>query len=115
MAPKNKLLLDDDHPMFRKGLNSIITRNPELEVVGETGEGKAALEMADRLRPDLVVLDISLPEVSGIDPSRELKGILPQIQVLFVSMHPKIEYVTSAFQAGAHRDRPLEVITPRPF
>lgn len=101
MAPKKKLLIVDDHPMFREGLKSIIARNPELEVVGETGEGKAALEMAKSLRPDLVVLDISLPDVSGIDLSRELKGILPETQTLIVSMHAKIDYITSAFQAGA--------------
>jgi DNA-binding NarL/FixJ family response regulator len=100
--------------MFREGLKSIIARNPELEVVGETGEGKAALEMAKSLRPDLVVLDISLPDVSGIDLSRKLKEILPQIQTLIVSMHAKIDYITSAFQAGAKgyvvKDAPSEKI-----
>ena len=100
--------------MFREGLKSIIARNPELEVVGETGEGKAALEMAKSLRPDLVVLDISLPDVSGIDLSRELKGILPQTQTLIVSMYAKIDYITSAFQAGAKgyvvKDAPSEKI-----
>jgi DNA-binding NarL/FixJ family response regulator len=100
--------------MFREGLKSIIAQNPELEVVGETGEGKAALEMAKSLRPDLVVLDISLPDVSGIDLSRELKGILPETQTLIVSMHAKIDYITSAFQAGAKgyvvKDAPSEKI-----
>ena len=114
MAPKKKLLIVDDHPMFREGLKSIIAQNPELEVVGETGEGKAALEMAKSLRPDLVVLDISLPDVSGIDLSRELKGILPETQTLIVSMHAKIDYITSAFQAGAKgyvvKDAPSEKI-----
>jgi DNA-binding NarL/FixJ family response regulator len=114
MAPKKKLLIVDDHPMFREGLKSIIAKNPELEVVGETGEGKAALEMAKSLRPDLVVLDISLPDGSGIDLSRELKGILPETQILIVSMHTKIDYITSAFQAGAKgyavKDAPSEKI-----
>ncbi|MBI4796534.1 MAG: response regulator transcription factor [Deltaproteobacteria bacterium] len=114
MAPKKKLLIVDDHPMFREGLKSIIAQNPELEVVGETGEGKAALKMAKSLRPDLVVLDISLPDVSGIDLSRELKGILPETQTLIVSMHAKIDYITSAFQAGAKgyvvKDAPSEKI-----
>jgi hypothetical protein len=68
LAKKKKLLIVDDHPMFREGLKSIIARNPELEVVGETGEGKAALEMAKSLKPDLVLMDISLPDMSGVDP-----------------------------------------------
>lgn len=100
--------------MFREGLKSIIARNPELEVVGETGEGKDVLELAKNLKPDMVVLDISLPDVSGIDLTRELKGILPEIQTLVVSMHTKIDYITSAFQAGAKgyvvKDAPSEKI-----
>lgn len=114
MAPKKTIFIVDDHPMFREGLKSIIARNPELEVVGEAGEGKAALEMVINLRPDLVVLDISLPDVSGIDLSREIKGILPDTQTLIVSMHAKIDYITSAFQAGAKgyvvKDAPSEKI-----
>jgi DNA-binding NarL/FixJ family response regulator len=114
MTPKKKIFIVDDHPMFREGLKSIIARNPELEVVGETGEGKAALEMVKNLRPDLVVLDISLPDVSGIDLSREIKGILPETQTLIVSMHAQINYITSAFQAGAKgyviKDAPPEKI-----
>jgi DNA-binding NarL/FixJ family response regulator len=101
LTPKKKLIIVDDHPMFREGLKSIIAQKPEFEVMGETGEGKAALEMAQRLKPDLVLMDISLPDANGIDLSRDLKRILPGIKILIVSMHARIDYIASAFQAGA--------------
>lgn len=87
--------------MFREGLKSIIAQNPELEVIGETGEGKAALKMAKNLQPDLVLMDISLPDMSGIDLSSAIKRILPETRILMISMHAKIDYITAAFQAGA--------------
>ena len=101
MAPKKKLLIVDDHPMFREGIKSIIARNPQLEVVGEAGEGRAALKMVENLRPDMVLLDVSLPDMNGIDLIQDIKKFLPEIRILMVSMHTKIDYITSAFQAGA--------------
>jgi DNA-binding NarL/FixJ family response regulator len=101
LAPKKKLLIVDDHPMFREGIKSIIARNPQLEVVGEAGEGRAALKMVENLRPDMVLLDVSLPDMNGIDLIHDIKKFLPEIHILMVSMHTKIDYITSAFQAGA--------------
>jgi DNA-binding NarL/FixJ family response regulator len=99
--PKKTIVIVDDHPLFREGLKSIISRKPELEIVGETGLGKEALRLAENLKPDMVVMDISLPDINGIELTRDIKNLSPPTRVLIVSVHSKIDYITAAFQAGA--------------
>ena len=101
MNPKKTIMIVDDHPLFREGLKSIISRKPELEIVGETGLGKEALRLAENLKPDMVVMDISLPDINGIELTRDIKNLSPSTRVLIVSVHSKIDYITAAFQAGA--------------
>jgi DNA-binding NarL/FixJ family response regulator len=101
MTPKKKILLVDDHPLFRSGLKSLLVDNPNFQVIGEAGNGQEAVQQAKALRPDLVVLDISLPDKSGIEICRELRGLFPEILILVVSMHAQIDFITDAFRAGA--------------
>jgi DNA-binding NarL/FixJ family response regulator len=101
VAPKRKVLIVDDHPLFREGLKSLIVRDSRFEVVGEAGSAAEALRVAVELKPDLAVVDISLPDRSGIDVTRGMRSLLPNIGILIVSMHSKIDYITEAFQAGA--------------
>ena len=101
MADKIRILIIDDHPLFREGIKSLIARNPGFEVVGEAGNGRKGLRMAKELKPDLVVMDISLPDKSGIDLTRDIRSLLPETYVMIVSMHSKIDYITEAFRAGA--------------
>ena len=101
MASRQTLLIIDDHPLFREGLKSLIARNPKYEVVGEAGTGKDGLRLAKALKPDLVLVDISLPDTSGVELTRSIRTVLPQTNVLIISMHSKIDYITEAFQAGA--------------
>ena len=96
-----RLFIVDDHPMFREGLKSIIAQNPQLEVVGEAGDGVTALKMVESLKPDLILMDISLPDTTGVELTREIRKVLPQTRILMVSMHGRIDYITAAFQAGA--------------
>ncbi|MDY6971487.1 MAG: response regulator transcription factor [Thermodesulfobacteriota bacterium] len=102
MARKKTILIVDDHPLFREGLKAIIERQDgNYEVFGETGNGREAIRMAEQHKPDLVVMDISLPDINGIDVTREIRSCVPDTPVMIVSMHSKIDYIAEAFQAGA--------------
>ncbi|MHC1789925.1 response regulator [Solidesulfovibrio sp.] len=96
-----RLLIVDDHPLFREGLKVILRRDPLFEVVGEAGSAAEALRAAKACRPDLAVLDISLPDRSGIQLARELRQMLPDLAILMVSMHAKADYVAEAMKVGA--------------
>ena len=98
---KKTVLIIDDHPLFREGLKAIIEQNNMFEIVGEAGKGREGIRMVKRLKPDLVLADISLPDQSGIQLTREIRSLLPDTRVIVVSMHSKINYIAKAFQAGA--------------
>jgi DNA-binding NarL/FixJ family response regulator len=98
--PRNRVLLADDHPMMREGLRKLL--EPDHEVVGEATDGPALLAAAERLRPDLIITDISMPGIDGIEATRRLRGIVPRARILILSIHTDSTWVRGAFDAGAH-------------
>jgi DNA-binding NarL/FixJ family response regulator len=101
MAQKKTILIIDDHPLFREGIKAIIGRSNRFELIGEAGNGREGLRMARELKPDLALVDMSLPDQSGIQLTRELKNASPKTRIMIVTMHSKIDYIVKAFQAGA--------------
>ncbi len=101
MAPKKTILIVDDHPLVREGLISILKSAAGYEVVGQAGNARNAIRMVKNLKPDLVLLDLALPDKSGIELSREIRNISPPTRILIVSMHSRVDYIVKAFQAGA--------------
>jgi NarL family two-component system response regulator LiaR len=96
-----KLLLVDDHAVFREGIGVLLKMEDDMEVVGETSRGEEALRLAAELQPDVVLLDIAMPDMDGIEICRRLKRSLPQVAVLMLSALDSEEEVTAALTAGA--------------
>jgi DNA-binding NarL/FixJ family response regulator len=101
MFQNKNILIIDDHALFREGLKAIIGRDSRFKVVGEAGNGREGLRMAKKLKPDVILVDISLPDRSGIQLTSEIQSLLPESHIMIVSMHSKINCIADAFQAGA--------------
>jgi DNA-binding NarL/FixJ family response regulator len=96
-----RILVADDHALVRSGLRLLLDRQPDMEVVAEAGDGVEAVETTLRERPDVAILDVAMPRLTGLQAAREIKAHAPEVTVLMLSMHDDERYVFEALQAGA--------------
>lgn len=101
MVTPIRILLADDHVMLRQGTVALLRREHDIQVVAEASNGQEAVELACQLKPDIVVMDVRMPVLSGIEATRRIRAELPEIQVLVLSAHDDDQYVFSLLEAGA--------------
>ena len=98
---KIRILLADDHTILRSGIRALLENEPGLSVIGEAEDGRAAVRMACKLKPDVVLMDIAMPLLNGLEATRQIKIQCPDVKVLVLSMHDNEEYIRQALEAGA--------------
>lgn len=96
-----RIVLADDHTIVRNGLRAVLERHPDLAVVGEASNGREAIEAVERERPDLVILDLAMPILNGIEAARRISAEHPKTAVMILSMHADESYILKALRAGA--------------
>lgn len=104
MSVKSKALrvvLADDHALFRAGLRALLHSLQGIQVVGEAGNGHEVIQLVERERPDLVLMDIAIPELTGLEATARITKVLPKVRIIILSMHANEEYVRQALHAGA--------------
>lgn len=96
-----RVLLADDHPVVREGLRAALADDPQIDIVGEASNGEEAVQMAEQLAPDVVLMDITVPRMTGLRATSELSSRAPKTKVLVLSMHDSREYVVQVLRSGA--------------
>ncbi len=95
------VLIADDHQLFREGLVNLLSSAPDIKVIAQAKDGKDAIEKTRQLKPDVLLIDIGMPQMNGIDATRQLKKELPEVKIIAVSMHSDRQYVKGILEAGA--------------
>ena len=101
MVDKIRILLADDHILLRQGTAELLQRDGSIEVVGEANNGEEAVQLAKQLRPDVIIMDVRMPKLSGVEATRRIRTELPEVQVLVLTAYDDDQYIFSLLQAGA--------------
>jgi two-component system response regulator NreC len=96
-----KILLADDHALVRQGFSMMLSAQPDMQIVGQAGNGREAVELGEKLHPDVAIIDVAMPELNGIEATRRLAEVSPRTRVLALSMHKDSVYVREILRAGA--------------
>lgn len=98
---KIRILLADDHTILREGIHSLLEHEPDMDVIGEAEDGHQAVKIAAQLKPDVVLMDISMPRLNGLEATSQIKKFIPDAKVLILTMYDNEEYIRKALAAGA--------------
>ena len=102
MNNKLRVIIAEDHTILRAGLRSLLSLQANIEVVGEAGDGREAVRIVDKHVPDLLLIDLSMPKLNGMEAIKEIKGRHPQIKVIVLTVHKNEEYIVASLDAGAN-------------
>jgi len=100
MGNNVRIVLADDHTILREGLRALLSADPDFEIIGEAGDGREAVRCVEKLGPDLLLMDLSMPRMSGMDAISEIKKRYPQTKIIALTVHKTEEYLLSTLQAG---------------
>ena len=101
MAKKYRIVIAEDHTILREGLRSLLSASPDFEIVGEAEDGREAIRCVEKLKPDLILTDLSMPRMNGMDAIREIRRRAPETKILVLTVHKTEEYILATLQAGA--------------
>ena len=102
MDKKIRIVLAEDHTILREGLRALLSANPKFQIVGEAADGREAVRSVEKLGPDLVMMDLSMPRMTGMDAIREIKRRYPETKIIALTVHKTEEYLRTTLQAGAN-------------
>jgi two-component system, NarL family, nitrate/nitrite response regulator NarL len=97
-----RIMIVDDHEVARRGIRSVLLSNPRLDLVGEATDGEGAVKKAQELRPDVILLDITLPGINGIQAATNIHAVSPESRIIFVSQHDSMQTARNALRVGAY-------------
>jgi DNA-binding NarL/FixJ family response regulator len=102
MSPKYRIVIAEDHTILREGLRALLSSSPDFEIVGEAEDGREAIRCVEKLKPHLVLTDLSMPRMNGMDAIREIRRRAPETKILVLTVHKTEEYILATLRAGAN-------------